>query len=55
MYQKRIFTSNNEIYLWNDGVAMGCLLGLVLANVFMMKLENTLVPRLHQHVKKWSH
>ena len=24
-----------------------------LASVFIVELENTLVPRLHQHVKKW--
>ena len=32
---------------------MGSPLGAILANVFMMELESTLVPRLHQHVKKW--
>ena len=47
------FTLNNEIYVQNDGVAMGSPLGLILANVFTVELENTLVPRLHQHVKKW--
>ena len=47
------FTLNNEIYVQNDGVAMGSPLGPILANVFMVELENTLVPRLHQHVKKW--
>ena len=46
-------TLNNEIYVQNDRVAMGSPLGRILANVFMMELENTLVPRLHQHVKKW--
>ena len=44
---------NNEIYVQNDGVAMGSPLGPILANVFMVELENTLVPRLHQYVKKW--
>ena len=47
------FTLNNEIYVQNDGVAMGSPLGLILANVFTVELESTLVPRLHQHVKKW--
>ena len=47
------FTLNNEIYIQNDRVAMGSPLGPILANVFMVELENTLVPRLHQHVKKW--
>ena len=47
------FTLNNEIYVQNDGVAMGSPLGPTLANVFMVDLENTLVPRLHENVKKW--
>ena len=47
------FTLNNEIYVQNNGDAMGSPLGAILANVFMMELESTLVPRLHQHVKKW--
>ena len=47
------FTLNNEIYVQNDGVAIGPPLGPILANVFMVELENTLVPRLHQHIKKW--
>ena len=47
------FTLNNEIYVQNDGVAMGSPLGPILANVLMLKLENTLVSRLHQHAKKY--
>ena len=31
---------------------MDSLLGPVLANKFMVEIENTLVPRLHQHVMK---
>ena len=49
------FTLNNEIYVQNDGVAMESPLGPILANVFIVELENTLVPRLHEHVKKWKH
>ena len=49
------FTLNNEIYIQNDGVAMESPLGPILANVFIVELENTLVPRLHEHVKKWKH
>ena len=45
------FTLNNEIYVQNDGVAMGSPLGPILANVFMVELENTLIPRLQQHIK----
>ena len=53
MHQKPIFQLNNKIYVQNDGVAMNSPLGPILANTFMVELENTLVPRLHQHVKKW--
>ena len=48
------FTLNDEIYVQNDGVAMGSPPGPILANIFMVELEDTLVPRLHQHVKKWK-
>ena len=47
------FTLNNEIYVQNDGVAMGFPRGSILANVFMVELKNTLAPRVHQNVKKW--
>ena len=40
------FTLNNEIYVQNDRVAMRSPLGPILANVFMLELENTLIPRL---------
>ena len=49
------FTLNNEIYVQNYGVAMGSPLGPILGNAFMAELENTLVPRFHQHVNKWRH
>ena len=50
------FLVKNEIYVQNDGVAIGCPpLRAVLASVFMVKRESTLVPRLYQHVKKWRH
>ena len=47
------FTFNNEIYIQNDGVAMGSPLGPILAGIFMVELENTLVPKLKQHIKNW--
>ena len=31
---------------------MGSPLRPILANIFMVEIENTLVPRFHQHVKK---
>ena len=46
------FILNNETYVQNDGVAKGSPLGPILAKVFMVELEITLVPRLHQHIKK---
>ena len=49
------FKLNNEIYVQNDGVAMGSALEPILANVFMVELGNTLVPRLNQHVEEWRH
>ena len=49
------FILNNGIYVQNNGATMGFPLGPIIANVFMVALENTLVPRLHQHVKKWTH
>ena len=32
---------------------MGYPLGPILVNTLMVELENSLVPRTHQHVKKW--
>ena len=47
------FSFNNEIYIQIDGVAMGSPLGPVIANIFMVELETTLVPKLEDHVQKW--
>ena len=38
------FSFNNDIYIQNDGVAMGCPLGPVLGNIFMAELERTVIP-----------
>ena len=40
------FSFNNDIYIQNDGVAMGSLLGPPLANIFMVELERTIIPSL---------
>ena len=45
------FTFNNEFYIQNDGVAMGSPQGAILALTFMVELENTLVPKLKQHIE----
>ena len=47
------FTFINEIYKWDDGAAMGSPLGLILTWIFMIELENTLIPKLRQHVQNW--
>ena len=42
------FTYDNKVYQQNDGVAMGSPLGPVLSGIFMVKLENSLVPTLNE-------
>ena len=37
------FTFNGEIYRQKDGIAMGSPLGPILADIFMSKLENTIL------------
>ena len=49
---KNVHFTLNEIYVQNDTVAVGSPLAPILANAFTVDLENTLVPRLHQHFKK---
>ena len=47
------FSFNKEIYIQIDGVAMGSPLGPVMANIFMVELETTLVSKLEHPVQKW--
>ena len=47
------FSFNNKIYIQIDNVAMGSPLGPLIANIFMVELGNTLVPKLESHIKKW--
>ena len=47
------FTYNNKIYQQNDRIAMGSPLGPVLSGIFMVKLENSLVPTLHESKTLW--
>ena len=47
------FSFNGEIYRQVDGVAMGSPLGPVIANIFMVELEKTLVPQLEGTVGLW--
>ena len=48
------FTFNNDVYQQCDGVAMGSPLGLVIAGIFMVVLERTLLPRLREHMIPWK-
>ena len=38
----------------NDGVAMGCPLGLDLINIFMVELEGIIIPSLSNKIKLWK-
>ena len=48
------FTYDNKVYQQNDGVAMGSPLGPVLSGIFMVKLENSLVPTLNESMTLWQ-
>ena len=48
------FTFNNDIYQQCDGVAMGSPLGPVIAGIFMVELERTLLPRLTEYMTPWK-
>ena len=44
---------NGIIYQQCDGVAIGSPLGPVLAGIFIVHLERTLIPTLTEHIKSW--
>ena len=45
------FTFYNEIYQQRDGVAMGSALGPVLVEIIMAEPENSIVPKLNNHLQ----
>ena len=47
------FTFNGKTYKQNDGVCMGNPLGPVIANIFMVELECSLVPTLSNVLPEW--
>ena len=47
-------TFDGNIYVRNDGVAMGSPLGPVLANIFMLELERSVIPTLMDKMKCWT-
>ena len=48
------FTFRDAVYLQTDGVAMGSLLGPLLAGIFMVDLERSLVPLLTAELSFWK-
>ena len=44
---------NGDLYMQIDGVAMGSPLGPILANIFMVELENKIIPRLNKYLQHW--
>ena len=48
------FTFDGNIYVQNDGVAMGSPLGPVLGNIFMVELERSVIPTLMDKMKCWT-
>ena len=48
------FTYDNKVDQQNDGVAMGSTLGPVFSGIFMVELENSLVPTLTESVTLWQ-
>ena len=48
------FTFDGNLHKQVDGVSMGSPLGPVLANVFMVELEETIVPRLQSIMPTWK-
>ena len=47
------FTFDGNIYVQNDGIAMGSPLGPVLANIFMVELDRSVIPTLMEKMKCW--
>ena len=48
------FTFGGKIYIQIDGVAMGSPLGPVLANIFMISLEEAILPSIKKHIAHWK-
>ena len=55
LYTKKVhFTYNKKVFIQTDGVAMGSPLGPVLADIFLIELEKTLLPDIYiLYVKFW--
>ena len=47
------FSFDKDIYIQNDGVAMGSPLGPILSNIFMAELERSVIPDLANKLSNW--
>ena len=48
------FTHGNTVYQQNGAVVIGSPLGPVLSRIFIVKLENRLVPTLNESITLWQ-
>ena len=48
------FYFGGNAFIQSDGVAMGSSLGRLLVHIFLVELENTLVPTLTEYMKFWK-
>ena len=48
------FAFSNKIYQQCDGVAVGSPLGPVIAGIFLVELEKSLIPTLTEHMSPWK-
>ena len=48
------FTLNSKAYVQVEGVAMGSPLGPVLVNIFMVELEQNIIPTLSKDISLWK-
>ena len=54
LYKKHVhFKCNGEIYIQRDGAAMELPLGPLLANVFIISLEETMLAKLRSCLCNW--
>ena len=48
------FRFNEEIYTQTDGMAMGFQLGPLIANIFLISLEEKVLPKLSHYLCYWT-